>query len=389
VSLVDAISVHAYAPQWELTGVFAPLALAAALILLAWRVHRVRALAGWGAFGCLLVSMLFAIVHGWGAEVRVLNILARLIVAVFVIVVAVRLARARMRLRRAIAQADKQTPATAHAPTKSALLADATPPTIIYPAKGKLAALTAVLLGFMVGFGALGIALVIPGNAQMAIAGVACLATVAFMALFLALMLLRPIARRPALTLTSLGLIDDVSSIAVGAGPVWWDEIAGMAIYSTPRRGCGKANHYLLFVPVDPHAIIHRQPLPTRMLLRLLSPIPSASTLMPVHIPEWLLPISLEELEAQIQRYVPMEPPPALDDIGDEAANRLSTRCSEVLERLPSDTMKALLVNALGPARHEPQDRRRRLASLAGVTSREAQRSRRKRPCDGGVTHGR
>jgi hypothetical protein len=57
----------------------------------------------------------------------------------------------------------------------------------------------------------------------------------AFCGLASLLLIYRLISRKPALVLTHLGLIDRASALSGGVGPVWWDEVAYVSIFTTPK----------------------------------------------------------------------------------------------------------------------------------------------------------
>src|SRR5262249_36165360 len=104
-----------------------------------WRVRRVRAVVGLSAFFLLLVSMLFAIFHGWGEEVKAVYGLVGLVITVVVIALLIRLARAQSRLWHAVLQtAEEPVPSPGYWPSEAALLATAQVPIMLYPRRSKV-----------------------------------------------------------------------------------------------------------------------------------------------------------------------------------------------------------------------------------------------------------
>jgi len=94
----------------------------------------------------------------------------------------------------------------------------------------------------------------------------------------------RLLAGRPALVISDEGLFDNAS--AVGAGMLRWDEIANVFPYEVAGQ------KLLGIVPVDPAAVIARQP----PLKRAMAKLNGGMSPAPFNIPQTELPIPLEEL---------------------------------------------------------------------------------------------
>lgn len=308
------------APALVPIGAFAALVLAGVFGLLAWRIRRRRLATGGAAFFFTLTSAWFAIVHGWMQQVEVIFALAALAYAIVFFVFVIRLGRAQGRLTRAILETNQPEPAPGSWPSAAALLADATPPVVLYPQRRKVALyLAGQLLLALAAAGLLYGSILFWRNGSGAAVVIGILGAVVFglgtlllVGVLLPMIVYRLIVRRPAVILTQRGLIDHASAIATGVGPVPWDEVAGSLIYATPRRLWLPPYRYLILMPAHPRALLARLSPLTRFLLRLTAS-QVASTALPgrlttIHIPAWLLPISLDELEGQIGRYVPLEP---------------------------------------------------------------------------------
>jgi hypothetical protein len=295
LAFAAVIYIHENQSTLEEPAIFAFLAIGVALIVVAWRTRIPLAenLALWAGVACLCLSSFFAIVHGWQAAVYIGYFIVALAYFLGMIWFLRRIVR---RLRQ-----DASTFTANHLgePSKQAILADAAEPYILYPAKWKVARVLVILLTLIAVLGGICVwALTLENNAVPAL-----------VSLFLAelcglaslLLIYRLISRKPALALTHLGLIDEASALYSGVGPIWWDEVAHISIFATPRAFLRPAYRYLDLTPVDARSILRRQPPVRRFLLRLFSPIPF--TWLDIRIPAWMLGLSLEAVLEQTEQY--------------------------------------------------------------------------------------
>jgi hypothetical protein len=314
----SVIYAHENWPALEAPGAFIFFALGVMLGILslrAMRAHRsgVEKLAGWGSLLCIGFSIAFAIVHGWADAVGIVYALAALAYFLGVIWFV------RQSARRFTAAMAPSTSSALGEPSEQAILADAAEPYILYPAKWKISRVLLILLAVTVVF-AIGAAwmhtlkdvrLIVTGFVLVCLAALCCLTCL--------LLIHRLISRKQALILTHLGLIDRASALSGGVGPVWWDEVAYVSIYTTPKGFLRPGYRYLEITPVDARSILRRQPPIRRFLLRLFSPIPF--TWLDIRSPAWILEPSLETVLEQTERYahesikrrLEESPPPAMD----------------------------------------------------------------------------
>lgn len=113
----------------------------------------------------------------------------------------------------------------------------------------------------------------------------------------------RVLKRSPALIINQEGIFDDASML--GAGMIRWEEIEQMVIFNVMN------NRFLGIIPVDTQAILARQTSVKRFFLR----IGNKPQTPPFAIPEGLLPMSLEELLANIETCRNNRPPAASERV--------------------------------------------------------------------------
>jgi hypothetical protein len=312
----SVIYAHENWPALEAPGAFIFFALAMMLGVLSLRALRahhsgVEKLAGWGSLLCIGLSIAFAIVHGWADAVGIVYAVAALAYFLGVIWFV------RQNARRFTAAIAPSTSSALGEPSEQAILADAAEPYILYPAKGKIVRRLIILLIVAAIFGAVFVwaRTLDDGAVPMLVS----LFFAAFCGLASLLLIYRLISRKPSLVLTHLGLIDRASALSGGVGPVWWDEVAYVSIYTTPKAFLRPRYRYLDITPVDARSVLRRQPPMRRFLLRLFSPIPF--TWLDIRIPAWMLEPSLETVLEQTEHYahesikrrLEEDPPPAMD----------------------------------------------------------------------------
>ncbi len=124
---------------------------------------------------------------------------------------------------------------------------------------------------------------------------------------FLVLAIARLISRSPVLIVSAEGITDNASFIATGFGQIAWREILGLGIYVPARFVYGfsmPSNFRILStrsltIAADDDTIVRRQPRWKRAFVALATP-----ALDSVRIYEFLLPMPLEQLRAQIEEYL-------------------------------------------------------------------------------------
>ena len=295
VGFTSAIYIHENWPALEAPGAFIFLALSLILGVSALRarVPILEKLAGWGSLLCIGLSIAFAIVHGWEDAVLIVYAVAALAYFLGVIWFV------RQNARRFTAAIAPSTPSALGEPSEQAILADAAEPYILYPAKGKIIRRLIILLVVAAIFGAVFVwARTLEDGAVPVLVS---LFFATFCGLASLLLIYRLISRKPALVLTHLGLIDRASALSGGVGPVWWDEVAYVSIYTTPKAFLRPRYRYLEVTPMNAQSILRRQPPMRRLLLRLFSPIPF--TWLDIRIPAWMLEPSLETVLEQTEHY--------------------------------------------------------------------------------------
>jgi len=308
-----AIYVHENWPALEAPAAFICLILSLAVGVIALRARGslAQTIAGWASIVCLGVSISFAIIHGWADAVRIVYAVAALAFFLGVIWFV------RQSARRLYAGMGTSIASALGEPSEQAILADAAEPYILYPAKGKIARRLIILLMVAAIFGAVFVwALALEDGAMPALVS-------RFLAVFCGiaglLLIYRLISRKPALVLTHLGLIDGASALPGGVGPVWWDAVASVSIYTTPKGFLRPRYRYLEITPMDAGSVLRRQPPMRRFLLPLFSPIPF--TWLDIRIPAWMLEPALEAVLEQTEHYaqesikrrLDEDPPPAMD----------------------------------------------------------------------------
>ena len=112
-----------------------------------------------------------------------------------------------------------------------------------------------------------------------------------FLGVFLVLGIARLISKTPVLIVNAEGITDNSTLIATGMGMVPWREVLGLRIPSARSAR-------FLTVEADNNTILREQALWKRALLVLVR-----SPLGLIRIREFLLPMPLEELRAQIEEY--------------------------------------------------------------------------------------
>ncbi len=120
--------------------------------------------------------------------------------------------------------------------------------------------------------------------------------------IYLLLGVARLISRTPVLIVSSEGITDNATLIATGMGMIRWREILGLLILSRSQsRSAGSRSRFARYLTIvaDDHTIVRAQALWKRALLVLFG-----SSICVVSIHEFLLPMPLEELQAQIEEYL-------------------------------------------------------------------------------------
>lgn len=170
---------------------------------------------------------------------------------------------------------------------------------VIYPSRGKLALLALGALAFVVAGLWLG---GVFGDMDLS-QGLVVITTyigVPFFGLCLVYLLYRLVVRKPALIVSAEGIVDNAS--ATGAGPVGWDEMHEIL----PTEVSGKP--MLGIVPRDEEQILDRQ----NPLKRFIMSVNRNMTGFVILIPETALPMSIDELLGEIQRFPEAPPLPEL-----------------------------------------------------------------------------
>jgi hypothetical protein len=296
------IYIHENWPSLEAPAVFIFLALGIALGVIALRMRDSLAekITGGASIACFSLSAGFAIFHGWGAEARmiynvavILFVLASLAFSIWLI----------LRMNRSMRHSRGATPIPAHLgkPSEQAILADAAEPYILYPAKGKITRVLLIMLAITLLFSAA--TFWIFGNFHETVVTIFAI-LLAIFAIFCILECLalgyRLIAQKPAIIITSLGIIDRLSDIFDGAGPIRWEEVNHVVIL----RESGKFRptlRYLAIVPENVRSFIRRRSAPGIFPLKLFSPNLLAG--IAIYLPEFMLPVPLESVIEQIKRH--------------------------------------------------------------------------------------
>jgi hypothetical protein len=112
----------------------------------------------------------------------------------------------------------------------------------------------------------------------------------------------RLVAHKPALIVTQRGMIDRVSGIFDGEGPIRWEEV-NHAVNLSKSDAPRPTLRYLAIVPENARYIMRRRLALGLVLLKLFSP--SLLVGMAIYLPEFMLPVPLEEVIEQIQRFAP------------------------------------------------------------------------------------
>ncbi|MGZ3680156.1 MAG: STM3941 family protein [Ktedonobacterales bacterium] len=115
--------------------------------------------------------------------------------------------------------------------------------------------------------------------------------------IYLLLGIMRLISRAPVLIVNAEGITDNATFIAAGMGLIPWHEILDIYIYEPQSRFRAKSNRSLTIL-ADDDTIVRQQALWKRALYAL-----NIGSSTAVRIPEFLLPMPLEELRAQIEEY--------------------------------------------------------------------------------------
>jgi hypothetical protein len=159
---------------------------------------------------------------------------------------------------------------------------------VVYPRRGKLALLALGALAFVIS------GLVIGAAASWRPYPVTVVATyvgVPFFGFCLLHLLSRLVVRRPAVVVSEEGIWDNAT--ALGVGMIRWEEVRDV-------RATSFGTHRMVaIVPKDDAAILARQPPPKRLAMRMNKRL---ATYL-ICIPEQTLPMTREELLAEIKRY--------------------------------------------------------------------------------------
>jgi hypothetical protein len=139
---------------------------------------------------------------------------------------------------------------------------------------------------------------------------------VLLLGVFLVFGVARLISRSPVLIVNAEGITDNATLIATGMGLIPWREILEFYI-SGPSPRLRILSTRTLIIVADDDTIMRKQSLWKRALYAL-----NLGTSTAVRIPEFLLPMPLEELRAQMQEYLrfhghtlPLAPVPAETDV--------------------------------------------------------------------------
>jgi hypothetical protein len=322
LGLATVAYIHENWPSLEAPAVFIFLALGVIFGVAALRTRGPLAekILGIASLACFGLSAGFAVFHGWGVEVRTIYNAAAILFVVASLAFSGWLIFRLSRIMRHSAGA-RPIPTHLGEPSEQAILADAAEPYVLYPAKWKTSRILLILLTITIFFGAIMIRMLLTYYDTKSLAlGILFAGVVGLCSLTCLLLMYRLISRKPALVVTHLGLIDGVSALYRGVGPIWWEEIANVWIYSTPKAFLRPRYRYLEIMPMNTQSILRRQPLIRRLLLRLYSPVPFV--LLNIRIPEWMLGSKLETVIEQIERYAPQEDDPSEEHDRSSAANR-------------------------------------------------------------------
>lgn len=116
---------------------------------------------------------------------------------------------------------------------------------------------------------------------------------------FLLLAIVRLISHSPVLIVNTEGITDNATFIATGFGLIRWREIRGLYIYTPERLGFQMKWSSYLTILADDDTIRRRQPLWKRAFVTITTPASDG-----VRIYQFLLPMPLEELRAQIKEHL-------------------------------------------------------------------------------------
>lgn len=292
------IYVHVNWSMWEAPATFLFLTLAVVLGVVVLRIDdsAIQNIAGCATVACVGLSVGFATFNGWKNAVIVIYGLATL---AYILAMIWYLRRSASQLRPAVSAPIH---AQRGAPSEQAILADAAEPYVLFPAKWKIARILLILLAITALFGAATFWRFVTSHDTNAILfGIllACLAALCGLTCFL--LILRLISRQPALVVTHLGLLEGASALYAGVGPIWWEEVANVRIYTPPKMFFRPTYRYLVITPVNAQAILRRQPFARRLLLRLYSPL--LFVWLEPRIPAWMFQPTLKAPLEQLERY--------------------------------------------------------------------------------------
>lgn len=291
----STVYVHENAHQWEAPAVLVSLGLGVLPILWYWRMRRY----GWVAaiLSALFLTFSFtsALFHGWEAQASALVSVGLVIGAAFIFIGMARVTRRVESAMRTVGEDLGGDPLF----RRETLFHDDGQRIIEYPRRRRLVLSCVAQAALLTGIGCAAAFLRTNDPLQWPVIG---LAACALLAGWLAT-LYRLVIRRPSLVVGPDGIFDSGTLIWSGVGLVRWDEI--LAVFPDIRSSGGVKNHFLTIIVTDLPAIRKRLPLLKRLALR-----GTYSSMSQLLIPQSLLEAPVDDLAAQIARYVEAHAPP-------------------------------------------------------------------------------
>lgn len=165
---------------------------------------------------------------------------------------------------------------------------ETTDPIVIYPRRWKLVLFACGALGFTLAGLAIGLASDWRTTPTVVVATYIGVPFFGFGFLYLTF---RLVVRKPALVVSDEGILDNAS--AVGAGLIRWDEVKDI------RATSFGAERMLVIVPKDEAAILARQNLVKRLVMRMNKSLSGYIVCIPGNI----LPMPCDELRDEIKHY--------------------------------------------------------------------------------------
>lgn len=127
------------------------------------------------------------------------------------------------------------------------------------------------------------------------VVGAFALALVLLLAVILLCTIYRILIRKPSVTVNSDGINDGCSLIAGGIGLIRWDEIEIVMVYTYNKR-----TKFLCIMLRDANAFLGRRQ--SNPVIRLFRRSLTLSLPKGVNLPGWLLPMSVDDLAAEVAR---------------------------------------------------------------------------------------